>query len=292
MLRGGKHCSGSPGDRQGAAEGTVQLGSGKYGLTLGTSRWPKSLTIRRAARARRRSTGPRTFQAAPSTRILRVDAGAQVTINDVTFTDGSDGRDENCRSGATLNLNGGGAIFNARGDLELKDVAFADNPAALWAARSRTTAPWTCRTYPSPTIKERLAVRSSARTGDRDGVSFEGDATGATDEAAVYLAVSGTATFENTTVVGSGGVFEPGRRHPQRRRDPHADQRHSGKQHPRLLETDQGPASTSVANTSSPTAFPMGTATRGATCPTTMEQPPPRSPRTSEATSIRTTAVA
>ena len=95
--------------------------------------------------------------------------------------------------------------------------------------------------------------------------------------------MSGTATFEQHDGRRQWRRLEPGRRHPQRRRDPHADQRHLWQttSEARSRPTRARPRPVSRTR-SSPTASPTGTATASRrTSPTTMERPPPRSRRTS-----------
>jgi hypothetical protein len=190
---------------------SVQLGSGHYGLTLGsTIEIAKSLAIDGGGLNATSIDGSLNVANNAQNRILRVDDGAQVTIQDVTFTGGFDGNDEGCCGGSVFNLRGGGAIFNASGTLTLQNVAFSDNPGGHLGGAISNNGTLDMRdvsfTNDQADIGGALFSRGNVTA---TGVTFEKDATSATDEAAVYL-LSGNASFTNTTVVGSGGASSRG----------------------------------------------------------------------------------
>ena len=62
-------------------------------------------------------------------RIMKIASGQSVALENLTMTGGIDGNDENAAGGATetVNLNGGGAIFNSGGSLTLADDIFSSN---------------------------------------------------------------------------------------------------------------------------------------------------------------------
>ncbi len=143
----------------------------------------------------------------PMNRILKV-IGGTLSITGVNFTGGSDENDEKtsgCSPCTTLSLNGGGDIFNQatvklegdaftaggnnslggaianNGSLEMKDVIFEHVGAAFGGG---------------------LFSRGGAVTAE--DVTFEEDGGFGFGGGAVFLYAGGSATFINTTVVGSG----------------------------------------------------------------------------------------
>ena len=105
---------------------TIQLPAGTYSLTLGTDiDITKSLTIEGDTTADTTIDGSQNTSA----RILRID-DASVTIEKLTLTGGADGADEfPCGNPCyTYELNGGGALWNNGGTVNITDVAFANNP--------------------------------------------------------------------------------------------------------------------------------------------------------------------
>jgi hypothetical protein len=191
----------------------IALGSGTYSLTQGTNIVvANSLVFEGAGVGSTTIDGSENINGnSAQVRILKVaTGGAAVTIENLTFTGGDDGADENCCSGPTFNLNGGGAIFNQSGDLTLQNLAFADNTGSILGGAVSNSGTLQMHNV-SFTSDEAVFGGGLFSRGNvtAAGVTFENDATGATDQAAVYL-LSGTAGFTNTTVVGSGGASSRG----------------------------------------------------------------------------------
>ncbi len=272
---------------------TIALGPHLYSLTQGTNLdITQSITLAGDQVGTTSIDGSQNVSNNTLTRILRVDGSAHVTIENLTFTGGDDGNDENCCSGSVFNLNGGGAIFNASGTLTLQNVAFSNNPGGLLGGAISNSGTLNMHdvsfTNDQADFGGALLSRGSV-TGV--GVTFENDATSPTAEAAVYL-LSGTASLTNTTVVGSGGASSRGGGiHNAGATLTLTNATLSDNIRGSLL-TDQG-ASTSVGNTIIANGFSDGDGDcvapnlRAAT-----ERRPRRSPRTLAATSTRTTAVA
>lgn len=190
---------------------TIVLGPQVYKLTQGTS-----LDITQPVVLAGNQVGATSIDGSGNVsnnaqnRILRIDGSAAVTIENLTFTGGFDGNDENCCHGSVFNLNGGGAIFNATGNLTLEDVAFANNPGGFLGGgiSNNGTLHMQDVSFTNDQGDFGGAVFSRGNI-TATGVTLEADGTAATDEAAVYL-FSGTAGFTNTTVVGSGGASSRG----------------------------------------------------------------------------------
>jgi uncharacterized repeat protein (TIGR01451 family) len=194
---------------------TINLGSGTYTLTQGTDLdITKSLTLQGAGVGSTTVDGSQnsgTNQFGELGRILRVDGEAGVAIEGLTFSGGDDGTDENfCGGCATIALNGGGALFNASGDVTLQNVAFTNDRSFLGGAVSNdSTLVMQDVSFTSDGGGIGGALFSRSGTITATGVTFESDATSPTDEAAVYL-LGGNVTLTNTTVADSGGASERG----------------------------------------------------------------------------------
>ena len=212
-------CSGNPGDcslRQAvdvAQSGDIiQLGANTYGLTLGTDiEIAQSLTIEGSGAPSTsidgsKNSGTNLFGA--TARILRTDAGATVTIENLTLTGGDDGTDEvTCNACNTVSLNGGGALWNDGATVNIDDVAFTNNPGGPVGGGVSTSGGTVNLTDVSFTGDQAAiggALFTHYGTVNGNGVTFENDATGCCNLGAVYL-LGGTVSFTNTTVVGSGG---------------------------------------------------------------------------------------
>jgi hypothetical protein len=193
---------------------TIVLGDARYSLTQGTDIIAtKSFELQGAGvasttidGAENRSTGP--FN--PSARILRVDSGATLVIQGVTFTGGFDEQDENCSSGCNaINANGGGDLFNNGGNVTLNRVAFTDNfssATTLGGAVSNGSGTLMMTdvsfTHNAAGAGGGLFTRSGTVSGN--GVTFSGNATTCCEGGAAYL-LGGTVTLVNTTIASSGG---------------------------------------------------------------------------------------
>ena len=134
-------------------------------------------------------------------RIMRT--GADVTIRDLSFSNGRDGKDEvPCSACPTLSLNGGGAIFNT-GALTLQRVSFEGNqnsPVGGAVSNSGTLALTDVEFHGnSAAYGGALFSRSGTVTGNRVTVAWQH----ASARGAVYLN-GGTMLLENTTVTGNG----------------------------------------------------------------------------------------
>ena len=229
----------------------IMLGPQVYSLTQGTN-----LSITQPVVIAGDQVGTTTIDGSQNingngapVRILKITGGAAVTIENLTFTGGDDGADENCCGGSVFNLNGGGAIFNESGDLTLQDVAFTDDAGSILGGAVSNSGTLQMHdvsfTNDQASFAGALFSRGSITA---SGVTFENDATGPTDQAAVYL-LSGTAGFTNTTVVGSGGASSRGGGiHNAGAALTLTNATLSDNIRGSLL-TDQGNASTSVANT-------------------------------------------
>ncbi len=141
-------------------------------------------------------------------RIMKIASGA-VSITGLTFTGGGDGKDENFGGGATptVNLNGGGAIFNESGSLALSDVAFVGNngntPIGGAVATTGPSLAMVNVTFSGNAagVAGALRVRGGAVTGT--GVTFDAN-NGAFGGGSVYID-GGSLTLSNSTIDGSAG---------------------------------------------------------------------------------------
>ncbi len=144
-------------------------------------------------------------------RILRIDGGAAVTIQDLSLTGGFDEEDENCPGGSceTIATNGGGALFNDGGDVTLDEVDFTnnsgDNPLGGGVSNGSGTLHMTNVSFTNDNAAGGggLFTRSGTVTGT--GVTFEDDGPGAFGGGAAYL-LGGTVSLTNVTVVGNGSA--------------------------------------------------------------------------------------
>ena len=215
-------CSGNAGDcslRQAVdaaqPDDTIDLGANTYTLTRGSDiDITKSLTLEGMGDGATSIDGSGNEDTAHGelARILRVERGASVAIQDLTLTNGNDSADENCPSTCdTLQENGGGALFNNGGSVALTRVAFTNDGGGLGGALS-TNGGSVSLTNVSFTddggyIGGALFTRGGTVTGD--GVVFHNDASSPTDNAAAYL-YGGNVTFTNTTVADNGGASSRG----------------------------------------------------------------------------------
>ena len=183
---------------------TIQLPAGNYSLTLGTDiDITKSLTIEGD------TTADTTIDGSQNTaRILRID-DASVTIEKLTLTGGADGADEfPCGNPCyTYELNGGGALWNNGGTVNITDVAFANNPGGAAPGVVSNTGGTLTMTDVSFTDDQAglggaLFTHSGTVVGN--DVTFEDNSTGCCNDGAIYL-LGGTVSFTNSTVVGNGG---------------------------------------------------------------------------------------
>ncbi|MGN6869636.1 MAG: beta strand repeat-containing protein [Solirubrobacteraceae bacterium] len=191
---------------------TIVLGSGTYSLTQGTNLdITKSLTLTGAGVHATSIDGSQNIANNLTNRILRIDSGASVAIQNLTFTGGDDANDEGfCGGCSVFTENGGGAIFNATGTLMLQDVAFTDNPGGFLGGAVSNSGSLNMQDVSFANDQGEIGGALFSRGSvTATGVTFANDATGATDEAAVYL-FSGSASFTNTTVVGNGGASKRG----------------------------------------------------------------------------------
>jgi hypothetical protein len=199
-----------------AASGdTITLPAGTYSLTQGTNiSVSKSLTFQGAGAGATSTTidgsqNPSgTTQPGTSTRILRVNPGATVTIQALTFADGSDANDETCSSGcsSTLTSTGGGALFNNGGSVILDGVSFTSDSAPIGGAVSNGPGGTLTMTDVSFTGNNAafgggLFSRGGQVTGT--GVTFENNGGGGFGGGAAFL-TGGTASLTNATIVGNG----------------------------------------------------------------------------------------
>lgn len=190
---------------------TIQLASRTYSLTQGSEiDITTSLTIKGDGVDETTIDGSgNTGDNGPITRMFAVDGAGPVAITGVTLTGGDDGNDATfCGGCRTVDGNGGGALFNDSGNVTLTDVAFTNNPGGFVGGGVSNLGGSLAMTDVSFTgdqgaIGGALFEHSGSVTGDR--VTFENDATSPTDIGAVYL-LGGTASFTNTTIVGSGGA--------------------------------------------------------------------------------------
>ena len=194
-----------------AASGdTIQLPAGLYGVTLGSDiDISKSLTIEGDTTSDTVIDGSRNTNdnSVGIHRILRVD-DATVTIEDLTLTGGDDGVDDApCGNPClTLNLNGGGAVFD-NGSLILDNVAFENDLAPVGGAVSTSgnsgTLTMTDVSFTGGGGSIGGALFTHGGTVNGDGVTFESNGNGSFDGGAAYLA-GGTVTLVNTTIVNNG----------------------------------------------------------------------------------------
>jgi Fibronectin type III domain len=144
-------------------------------------------------------------------RILRVDGGATVTIQNLAFTGGTDYEDEylqSCQNNCyAVNENGGGALFNDGGNVTLDDVDFTDNsgdnPVGGGVSNGSGTLNMTNVSFTNDNAYGGggLFTRSGTVTGT--GLTFQDDGPDASNGGAAYL-LGGTVLLTNVTVVGSG----------------------------------------------------------------------------------------
>ncbi len=210
-------CSGVAGDcslRQAVDKAnsgdTIQLGSGVYSLTQGSD-----IEIAKSVALAGVGVGSTSIDGSQNTnggavgihRILRVD-GATVTIQDLTLTGGDDGADEApCGNPClTLNLNGGGAVFD-NGSLVLDNVAFENDRAPVGGAVSTGgdsgTLTMTDVSFTGGGGSIGGALFTHGGTVNGNGVTFEDNGNGTFDGGAAYLA-GGAVTLTNATIVGNG----------------------------------------------------------------------------------------
>ena len=194
---------------------TIQLATGTYTLTQGTDiDVTTSVTIEGNDPSNTSIDGSQnlgSIQSGESTRILRVDSPAQVTIQDLTLTHGIDENDEACSSGCdSIDANGGGALFNNGGTVTLDDVAFTNNSGSatpLGGAVSNSGGSLTMNgvsfTQNGAGSAGAVFIRSGTVTGN--AVTFDSDSTTCCNGGALYQ-LGGTTRLANTTVVNSSGL--------------------------------------------------------------------------------------
>ncbi len=191
---------------------TIQLPAGTYSVTLGTIDISHSITIEGDTSSDTTIDGRgNSTSGSSSGRIFKVDAGS-VVIQELALANGSDSNDENCCGGSTTSLLGGGALYDAGGaTVALNDVFLTNNSTfGIGGAISNSgTLNLTNVEFNGDQAGIGGGLFSHGGSVTGDDVTFENDATGATDQAAVYL-LGGTATFTNTTVTGSGGASDRG----------------------------------------------------------------------------------
>jgi hypothetical protein len=197
---------------------TIVLGANAYSLTQGTDIIAtKPFDLQGAGVASTTIDGSQNSgsnQFGALARILRVDSGATVVIQGVTFTGGFDEEDETCSSGCNaINASGGGDLFNNGGDVTLDGVAFTNNfssATTLGGAVSNGSGSLTMNDvsfiHNAAGAGGALFTRSGTVSGN--GVTFSENATTCCEGAAAYL-LGGTVTLVNTTIVSSGG-FDAG----------------------------------------------------------------------------------
>jgi IPT/TIG domain len=189
----------------------ITLPGGSFSLTQGTNiSVSKSLTFQGAGAKSTTIDGSQnsaTIQPGSSTRILRVNAGATVTVQGLTFNGGSDANDETCPNGcSTFDSTGGGALFNNGGSVILEDIAFTNNSAPIGGAISNgpggtLTMTDVSFTGNSGAFGAGLFTRGGQVTGT--GVTFENNGDGSFGGGAAYLG-GGTVSLTNATIVGNG----------------------------------------------------------------------------------------
>ena len=194
-----------------ASGDTIQLSAtpgSPYALSQGNALLvTHSLTIDGAGRAATRIDGSlnRDIQGRPD-RILKATGGT-LEITDMTFTGGTDGRDENftsCSPCQTITANGGGALFNAGATVTLEAVGFDSNSGspvggAIGNAGTLNLTDVDFRAN-GAAFGSGLFSRSGLVTANR--VTFR-DAIGGSSGGAAYLR-GGTMTLTNSTAVGNG----------------------------------------------------------------------------------------
>ncbi len=156
-----------------------------------------------------RNSGQNQFGAVA--RILRIDSGATMTIQDLSFAGGVDGTDETCSQGcSTIDANGGGDLYNAGGTVTVNRVAFRDSASSgtpLGGAISNGFGSLNLNdvsfTRDAAGVGGALFTRSGQVTAN--GVTFENDSTGAGFAGAVYV-LGGSASLTNITAVSSSGL--------------------------------------------------------------------------------------
>ena len=193
----------------------VALGANTYSLTLGSDiEIAKSITVEGAGVTNTSIDGSQnlgSLQSGESTRILRVDYPAQVTIQGLTLTHGIDENDEACSSGCdSIDSNGGGALFNNGGTVTLDDVAFANNSGSATPLGGAISNSGGSLTMNGVSFTQNIAgsagalfIRSGTVTGN--AVAFDNDSTTCCNGGALYQ-LGGTTTLTNTTVVNSSGL--------------------------------------------------------------------------------------
>jgi hypothetical protein len=193
---------------------TIKLGGTKaspeiYELTRGSQIvLTKSLTIEGNGPGASIIDGSSNLSGDPEkfNRILKVTTGT-LTVDGVSFTGGTDENDENCASGCeTLSANGGGALFNDGATVILDEVAFeGDGESPLGGAIANDgTLEMTNVSFIHDGAAIGGALFSRGGTITANGVTFEDDGGFDFDGGAVFLYESGSTTFTNTTIVGSG----------------------------------------------------------------------------------------
>ena len=139
-------------------------------------------------------------------RIMKVVAGT-VTIEQMQLTAGSDGEDEKCLHGCnTLEANGGGALFNAGAKVVLDEVLFdSDGNAPVGGAiANEGTLEMSDVTFSRDFAGIGGALFGHGGTITANNVTFEDDGFITFDGGAVFLFAGGSASFTNSTIVGSG----------------------------------------------------------------------------------------
>jgi hypothetical protein len=193
---------------------TIVLSDATYSLTQGTDIIAtKPFNLQGAGVASTTIDGSQNASSAvfnPLARILRVDSGATVVIQGLTFTGGFDEQDETCSSGcSTINSSGGGDLFNNGGNVTLNGVAFTNNFSSatpLGGAVSNGSGSLTMNdvsfTHNAAGAGGALFTRSGTVSGN--GVTFSDNQTTCCEGGAAYL-LGGNVTLVNTTIASSGG---------------------------------------------------------------------------------------
>jgi hypothetical protein len=163
---------------------TIRLGNGSYSVQTGTLMVDKNLTFAGTNRLTSIIDGLGNHNAQNDpVRIMRV-LGVTVALNDLSFTNGVDGKDEGfsgCSPCNTILAFGGGALFNDAGSVIIQRVRFYQNLV-------------------SPTGGA-IGNNGSLSITDAD---FDGN--GATFGGAIYTRGSGTVTLDRVSMRNAGGT--------------------------------------------------------------------------------------
>ena len=176
-----------------------------YGLTQGTALLvDHSLTITGAGRAATKIDGTfNRIQGVPD-RIMKVTAGP-TQISGMTFTGGTDGKDEaftSCSPCNTITANGGGALFNQGATVGLDGVGFEGNAGPVGGAIGNAgTLTMTDVEFRSNSASFGAGLFSRSGTVTATRASFRDS--GGTQGGGFYLR-GGTMTLTNSTVTGNG----------------------------------------------------------------------------------------